>query len=295
VRTFQVPPRGDRIPRSGCPEHQHCANARQALFAGHRATIAEPAIVHEPCRQCSPVGGSTEGPITRNAREFARTHRGTFRELRRGALNGSARDRVAANTLADTFSRLLESTMRLSRLLGSAIVLASTLLLTDASASQQVLTNYQHDAHWIHIDEPNVNAAQTFLPIVVYKGDRVWIRAGGCAQTGGSGKTWKRYVNPSGPNSYRLYHGQIEMPGAVEGLTNLDALVGGDGGWSREFEIGGTNFAPGRVSIGYTDDDYSDNGYWGHDNGTEDQCNGVGNAWLEMYICRADASHGATC
>src|SRR5689334_14130347 len=44
-------------------------------------------------------------------------------------------------------------------------------------------------------------------------GDVVTVQAGGCVQTGGSGSTWKRYVDPSGPNSDRLYHGLIYIPG----------------------------------------------------------------------------------
>src|SRR5205823_4332911 len=64
------------------------------------------------------------------------------------------------------------------------------------------------------IDQPNVKARFTeyhevrFLP-----GDTVSVQAGGCVQTGGVGRTWKRYVDPSGPNSDRLYHGLIWLPG----------------------------------------------------------------------------------
>lgn len=187
--------------------------------------------------------------------------------------------------------------MASSRFLAAFLTLATLGIASNASADQEVITEFNGDSHWIRVSEPEVRRAQTPLPIVVYKGDRVWIRAGGCVQTGGGGKTWKRYVNPSGPNSYRLYHGQIQIPGAVESLTNLDQLVGGDGAWSRMWTIGegNQNFFPGEINVGYTDDGYGDNGYWGHDNGTEDQCNGVGSAWIDIYICRADASHGPTC
>ena len=37
----------------------------------------------------------------------------------------------------------------------------------------------------------------------------------GCVNTGGSGKTWKRYLDPAGANSARLYHGLIWIPGAT--------------------------------------------------------------------------------
>ena len=66
------------------------------------------------------------------------------------------------------------------------------------------------------IREPNVKAALTEYPrIPIQPGDRIRISASGCVQTGGTGKTWKRYVDPSGPNSDRLYHGLIIIKGAM--------------------------------------------------------------------------------
>jgi len=40
----------------------------------------------------------------------------------------------------------------------------------------------------------------------------------------------------------------------------------------------------GTLILGYQDDDYGDNGYWGHDDGTENQCKYEPNAWVEIYI-----------
>jgi len=52
------------------------------------------------------------------------------------------------------------------------------------------------------ITYPNVLAHSTEYPNVTFaSGDTVQIMAQGCVQTGGSGNTWKRYVDPSGPNS----------------------------------------------------------------------------------------------
>ena len=48
----------------------------------------------------------------------------------------------------------------------------------------------------------------------------------GCCQTGGHGKTWKRYVDPQGPNSDRLYHGLVWVPGATSGLVRLQGVIG---------------------------------------------------------------------
>ncbi|WKB55875.1 hypothetical protein [Eleftheria terrae] len=173
--------------------------------------------------------------------------------------------------------------------IGSVLIGAGLALAASPTLAQQIITfSCNGDPHLICIDRPEVKRARTELPITVYKNDAVFIRAGGCVQTGGRGKTWKRYVNPTGPNSAQLYHGQIQIPGAVQTLTFLNYLVGDDGGWSRMFSVGAgdPNFFPGNIAIGYTDDDYGDNGYWGHDDGTEDQCRGVGDAWLQIYLCR---------
>jgi hypothetical protein len=45
--------------------------------------------------------------------------------------------------------------------------------------------------------------------------------------------------------------------------------------------------------LGYLDDDYGDNGYWGHDDGTENQCRGVGPAWVALTINRGPRVTGA--
>jgi hypothetical protein len=182
--------------------------------------------------------------------------------------------------------------------LSSALVVATSFAATLASAAQTVTPNCYNDPHWYCIDSPVVTQARTPInELVVYQGDRIWLRAGGCAQTGGHGATWKRYVNPSGSNSNSLYHGEIQIPGAVESMTFLNQLIGDDGSWSRMWTAGegNPNFQVGTINIGYTDDDYGDNGYWGHDDGTENQCRGVYNAWLHLYICRADPAHGPTC
>ena len=105
------------------------------------------------------------------------------------------------------------------------------------------------------------------------------MQAGGCVQTGGAGKTWKRYVDPSGPNSDRLYHGLIQIPGVDSDLVHIAGVV------NRTVDIPATvNPQNAVLRLGYEDDDYSDNGYWGHDDGTEDQCRGVGNAFVVLTV-----------
>src|SRR5689334_14723388 len=61
--------------------------------------------------------------------------------------------------------------------------------------------------------EPVVTQRATTYPIVVHRGDRIMVTAGGCVQTGGHGLTWKRYLAPESGND--LYHGLIDIPGVT--------------------------------------------------------------------------------
>jgi len=133
-------------------------------------------------------------------------------------------------------------------------------------------------------------------PVVKFQsGDLVNITIGGGVQTGGKGKTWKRYINPSGSNSDRFYFGQIYIPGITSTLTPIRDLVPVYGGYDShnpdkctlQFTIPNINDMPEfnqYLSIGYVDDVYSDNGYWGHDDGTEDQCKNIGPAYVDISI-----------
>jgi hypothetical protein len=132
------------------------------------------------------------------------------------------------------------------------------------------------------VDEPDVNHRESVYPEIQFQpGDTVQITdAGGCCQTGGTGATWKRWVNPSGPNSGALYHGLIKVPG-MQGLVRVQDV-------GQQLMVVPTNFQ-GDLSLhlGYEDDGYSDNGYWGHDNGTENQCSGSVNAFIMLTLYHA--------
>ena len=133
------------------------------------------------------------------------------------------------------------------------------------------------------IDEPNVKAKLTHYPEVTFApGDRVTIAAGGCAQSGGIGDTWHRYVQ-----SNDLYYGTILIP-SIEG-----AVAGMEAAPPRLSQVTGTtDGVPGRtfvlpepaqglqLSLGFVDNKYSDNGYWEHDDGPGGQCRGIGNAYV---------------
>jgi hypothetical protein len=131
------------------------------------------------------------------------------------------------------------------------------------------------------IDEPNVKAELTHYPEVTFApGDRVTIAAGGCAQSGGIGDTWHRYVQ-----SNDLYYGTILIPGVT--VAGMDAAPprlsevtdATDGVPGPTFAVPGP--APGlRLRLGFVDNNYPDNGYWGHDDGPGGQCRGIGNAYV---------------
>jgi hypothetical protein len=126
--------------------------------------------------------------------------------------------------------------------------------------------------------------------MVFYPGQRLLIKAGGCVQTGGKGLTWKRYVDPRGPDSDRLYHGLIGLPfltssfrqsPIVSGLVRIQDVVG------RVYVVPALKAGsrePMYLRLGYEDDDYSDNGYRDPDNGTGDQCKDQGPAYVEISI-----------
>jgi hypothetical protein len=145
------------------------------------------------------------------------------------------------------------------------------------------------------IHKPIVSRPEWVYQSVVFApGDKVFVNGDGCVQTGGRGDTWKRYVNPGGGGADHLYHGLVRVPtGTLAGtdvgnvMTRIEHVVGrpiivsGDGVPESELVL----------HLGYEDDDYTDNGYDRHDDGTEDQCKGDnGNdgspAHVTVTICR---------
>ncbi|HCC58396.1 MAG TPA: hypothetical protein DEQ47_14285 [Solibacterales bacterium] len=130
------------------------------------------------------------------------------------------------------------------------------------------------------IDEPNVRQQLTpYRQVTFHAGDRVIVNAGGCVQTGGHGATWKRYVNPSGPDSNRLYWGTISIPGATQGVVRVSSVLG------RQLTVpAGLPDSDLYLGLGYVDDGYGDNGYNDHDDGTENQCKGSVNAFVILTI-----------
>jgi C1A family cysteine protease len=134
------------------------------------------------------------------------------------------------------------------------------------------------------------------LPKIEFKsGDIIELTAGGCVQTGGSGDTWKRYVNPSGDDAGSLYFGTVGIAGVTDGQVALRNTGGTYDRAHRDvYKVRFPTPFPDGVSedrrylvLGYVDDDYGDNGYRDHDDGTEDQCKSVGNAVVTVRVTHA--------
>jgi hypothetical protein len=167
-------------------------------------------------------------------------------------------------------------------LTGLCVLVALQLPLTRAMADEQVHCSTAGQITTCRITEPNVKQRLTNYPQITFKaGDSVTVQAGGCVQTGGSGKTWKRYVNPSGRNSDRLYHGLIQIPGVESDLVRISGAI------NHPISIpNGINPQNATLRLGYEDDGYGDNGYYSRnsDNGTENQCINLGNAFVTLTI-----------
>ena len=126
------------------------------------------------------------------------------------------------------------------------------------------------------IDRPDVTSPTEQFPSVRFcPGDQVTVTAQGCVQTGGSGRTWKTYVRTPGDH---MYQGLINIPGSTPGpagsLVEISTAIGA----SLPASVGGV------LTLGYVDDDYTDNGYWSHDDGTDDQCKDLSSASITLQI-----------
>jgi hypothetical protein len=67
---------------------------------------------------------------------------------------------------------------------------------------EQISHSVNGDSEIWSIDQPKINQPITNYPQISFRpGDRIVIDAGGCAQHGGGGLTWTRYLDPYGPGS----------------------------------------------------------------------------------------------
>ena len=141
------------------------------------------------------------------------------------------------------------------------------------------------------IDYPSVDRSLTDYPAITFnRGDVVALSASGCVQSGGHGwNTWKRYVDPDDGNGHidSLYYGTVQIVG----------ITGNNDPQSIKHWIGPAFAIPidGHLALGYVDDDLSDNGYWNHDDGLNDQCAGLDKVLVEVEINRGAAREYEDC
>jgi hypothetical protein len=168
--------------------------------------------------------------------------------------------------------------------------------MTESEGSTGKTTNWR-------IDHPDVINPISYYPMVSFKqGDQIKINANGCVQTGGSGDTWKRYVDPQGSGADTLYAGLLSISGVTpptpEGTPQriLYLLYPAGGSWL--FPVRKDPDAPKQsyLVLGYQDDGYGDNGYYSPDGGNPVQCGTSYNAqqtgwddfnaaaWVEITI-----------
>jgi hypothetical protein len=166
--------------------------------------------------------------------------------------------------------------MKAPFLFASALLAAQSLFPQERVSS--VVSNNGNTITWSIIEPDVKRPSEPFTQIRFQKNDEIVVTAGGCAQTGGVGKTWKRYVNPSGDGNAYHYFAKIQIPGVTAGLVRMEQFL------NRKLSFTMTPNESSYLILGYADDNYSDNGYWGHDDGTENQCKGVGNAWVTLVI-----------
>jgi hypothetical protein len=135
------------------------------------------------------------------------------------------------------------------------------------------------------IDKPPVTKPWSATTIHVQAGDKVEILdAGGCVNTGGSGATTKRYVDPLNPDCKpdSKYFGTLAIPGTLEESQRKSIKDILDDQHRGRFI---TVSRPATLELGYVDDGYSDNGYWGMgDQGNCEQCRGAGNAFVVIKV-----------
>jgi len=159
-----------------------------------------------------------------------------------------------------------------------------------ATGAGEVVSCYRRgDVDIWAIYQPNVRARETSYPGIRFQqGDLVSVMAGGCVQTGGSGQTWKRYVNPItlAKNDDSKYYGLIAIPGALSARRIREAIQASP--IAMLTDPGPDGF----LRLGYTDDGYGDNGYWGPDWGLWEQCRQMPKAFVVIAIQHNCATSG---
>jgi hypothetical protein len=151
--------------------------------------------------------------------------------------------------------------MRFTVRLSSALGLLAALVALHPAISQANCPPLS--LNQVCYDEPAVDQQTTNTGYTFPAGSHVRIQADGCEQTGGSGETWKRYVNPDPSNGNTEFHGRVGIYSSTGGPTTL--------GNTRILSIDQSAYhrvtTPSYLQVGFEDDDYTDNNYDSHDDG----------------------------
>ena len=143
--------------------------------------------------------------------------------------------------------------------------------LAVATPSERVRVPAASSTRVWRIHQPVVSRKFTAYPdIVFHRGETVTVSAQGCAQIGGRGKTWRRYVDPRGPRSETLYHALVGIPGATAtpGAVRLQDVIDTPIRIPDDVATSGAAF----LILGFADDFLRDNGYYEPDEGYGCQC-----------------------
>src|SRR4051812_48205047 len=121
--------------------------------------------------------------------------------------------------------------MSASRWKGLPFVLALVYPTNSPAGIQSAVCqdNPGHTVTTCRVDRPVVTQrAFQYRGIRFRPGDVVTISAGGCVQTGNFAAAGRRFVNPTGPDADRFYHGLIRIPGHPPGggLVRIQTLLG---------------------------------------------------------------------
>ena len=160
----------------------------------------------------------------------------------------------------------------LSRIAVASAVLSLGLAAGHPAASRADCPAF-NPARQVCLSEPDVSHPTADTNVFFDAGVWVSVQADGCVQTGGSGATWKRYVDPDPPVSGAgpaNHFGSLAIVSRIGGPDTISL--------ARLFDISPVvRFrvtTPSQARVAYKDDAnaYGDNGYTAHDNGSGNQC-----------------------
>ena len=159
------------------------------------------------------------------------------------------------------------------------------------------------------IDHPDVSQSTTHYSHIIFNpGDRVKAEAGGCVRTSGGvdGQRWKQYIDPNvtfqelNPTSpiqpttiwTVVYAGGLYITDTKNTLSQplrdepLEVAIPLQPPGGFTIPGSGSSSYPKQLvlSLLYYDNEFGENGYYAHDQGTAGQCNNVGPAWFEATV-----------